>query len=248
MPSLFPSYKEVATALLFLIYSKGGTLKSSDSYELLADHFDLSEQARTITREQYFERDNHHESAWHCLVQWGRRDLVKAGFIDKQASRGVWRLTGKGKNEASFMSAKYPDFKRLISSVQAIPANTPRAIDIKRPNEINRIQYNIYRILRDTCLARQIKVLHKYKCQICGQTLQLGEDMLYAEAHHIKPLGAPHNGPDIPENIICVCPNHHALLDYGAIELNEANLSPCAEHKVGSEYIHYHNTKISGKL
>jgi putative restriction endonuclease len=37
---------------------------------------------------------------------------------------------------------------------------------------------------------------------------------------HIRPLGAPHNGPDVKENIIiCLCPNHHVLFDSGAITL-----------------------------
>jgi len=37
----------------------------------------------------------------------------------------------------------------------------------------------------------------------------------YAEAAHIRPLGDPHNGPDTPDNILCLCPNHHVLFDHG---------------------------------
>ena len=43
----------------------------------------------------------------------------------------------------------------------------------------------------------------------------------YAEAAHIRPLGAPHNGPDTSDNILCLCPNHHVLFDHGSVEIGE---------------------------
>jgi predicted restriction endonuclease len=42
---------------------------------------------------------------------------------------------------------------------------------------------------------------------VCGETIPLADGLRYAEAHHIQPFGAPHNGPDISENVICLCPN-----------------------------------------
>lgn len=62
-------------------------------------------------------------------------------------------------------------------------------------------------------------------------------------AHHIKPLGGEHNGPDVRENILCVCPNHHALLDYGAIKLD-----PMLLKGIERKYIDYHNEKIFGEV
>ena len=77
--------------------------------------------------------------------------------------------------------------------------------------------------------------------------LQIGQGKLYAEIHHIKPLGAPHNGLDVRENVLCVCPNCHVLLDYGAIQLDVSKLRVSPKHRVGKDYIDYHNTKIVGK-
>jgi len=37
----------------------------------------------------------------------------------------------------------------------------------------------------------------------------------YAKAAQIRPLGAPHDGPDVSENILCLCPNHRVLFDHG---------------------------------
>ena len=41
------------------------------------------------------------------------------------------------------------------------------------------------------------------------------------EGAHIRPLGAPHDGPDTPDNILCLCPNHHVLFDQGAFHLGD---------------------------
>jgi hypothetical protein len=51
-----------------------------------------------------------------------------------------------------------------------------------------------------------------------------------ALAHHIQPLGRPHCGPDCIENLIVVCPNHHAMCDYGAIKLALTDLHVIAGH------------------
>lgn len=103
------------------------------------------------------------------------------------------------------------------------------------------------RIIRDTALSLVVKFLNDYKCQICGITIALSGDKKYIEAHHIKPLGQPHNGPDTIENLICVCPNHHAMLDYGAMMLVPDTLSQATRHRISNEYIAYHNDVIFEK-
>lgn len=126
---------------------------------------------------------------------------------------------------------------------EALVKHTPFAFDIGEPAKPERVLQETYRILRDTSLARMVKESYQYRCQICGQTLKLSDGSLYAEAHHIIPLGKPHNGLDIRGNIICVCPNDHVLLDYGAIKLDGSSLEG-----IGKEYIDYHNNNIYGKL
>lgn len=105
-----------------------------------------------------------------------------------------------------------------------------------------------YRILRDTTLSMQIKALYKYRCQLCGQVLEASSGERYAEAHHLKPLGTPHNGPDIANNIICVCPNCHAKLDYGIIRIEIPKLNLDIRHKIDAEFINYHNNNIFEKV
>lgn len=144
----------------------------------------------------------------------------------------------------SDLSSRQEPEPMLGPEMEGSSNSTPLAVDLIEPNETKRALCTTYRILRDTALAREVKVLHEFCCQICGKALLFGDDQRYAEAHHIKPLGSDHDGPDVKENIICVCPNHHALLDLGAICLDMARLRTQPGHNVGVEYINYHNAKI----
>ncbi len=101
-----------------------------------------------------------------------------------------------------------------------------------------------YRVipLTDTLVARFIKQLYAYRCQICGTSIFLSSGELYAEAHHIKPL--EDGGPDLPENVLCVCPNHHVALDYGAIHLDLNSLATHHQHRIETDFIEHHNTKV----
>lgn len=91
----------------------------------------------------------------------------------------------------------------------------------------------ICRVVRDSNLTKTLKKQHEHKCQICGEALELGKEIYYSEAHHIKPLGEPHNGPDLAENIIILCPNHHVLCDYGAMELKIQDVKQRDVHVIG---------------
>lgn len=102
-----------------------------------------------------------------------------------------------------------------------------------------------YRILRDTALARNLKIAHDNRCQICGTRLLAKNGQGYSEAHHIKPLGAPHHGPDSPDNIIVLCPNHHAQMDLGAISISLGQIKLISGHAISQEFIDYHNQKIA---
>lgn len=129
-----------------------------------------------------------------------------------------------------------------LGDIPKLPPMPPEAVDINAPPE--RIETTTYRILRDTLIARQVKQWHNYECQICAITITLSNGERYAEAHHIQPLGTPHDGPDQIENIICVCANHHVELDYGVRSLDLSALRQVPQHKIAKEFISYHNKNI----
>jgi hypothetical protein len=149
------------------------------------------------------------------------------------------------------------DFVYAVQSYLSVPedeplnATTPETYDLTMPpasdkagsEQAGRIETTAYRILRDTKIAKGIKRLYDYRCQLCDETIVLN-DRLYSEAHHIRPLGRPHNGPDVDSNIINVCPTHHVLLDYGAIRLDLSAIKTLLAHHLDAQHIDYHNREI----
>ncbi|WP_199922976.1 YDG/SRA domain-containing protein [Streptomyces sp. NRRL B-24484] len=108
------------------------------------------------------------------------------------------------------------------------------------------------RIVRSTAVAEYVKRIHDYTCQVCGirLTTSIGA---YAEAAHIRGLGRPHAGPDVAANVLCLCPNHHTLFDFGMLIINDdLTVVDCADrsvigrlrvrgaHEVGRQYLAYH--------
>jgi putative restriction endonuclease len=111
----------------------------------------------------------------------------------------------------------------------------------------HRQETTVLRIIRDTKQARRIKELYNYHCQVCDIRLE-GTAGPYAEAAHVRPLGKPHNGSDSLDNLLCLCPNHHVLFDYGAFSVAddlsllglEGDLRMMAQHKIHMDNLHYH--------
>jgi predicted HNH restriction endonuclease len=129
-------------------------------------------------------------------------------------------------------------------------SNTPVANDIGQlpagTETPGRVAESTYRILRDTELARKIKLLHKDTCQLCSTQIALSGKSYY-EAHHLKTLGKPHFGPDTPNNVIVVCPNCHVLLDYFARPLSAGDIKTISGHVIGAEFIEYHNRHVNSR-
>ncbi|WP_266203809.1 YDG/SRA domain-containing protein [Pontibacter kalidii] len=103
------------------------------------------------------------------------------------------------------------------------------------------------RINRDYSLTIKVKEIYNSHCQVCNVKLYTSAGF-YAEAAHIKPLGKPHNGPDTLDNLLCLCPNHHVMFDFGGFTINddfsltglEGELNINTEHKINKEFIRYH--------
>jgi putative restriction endonuclease len=111
---------------------------------------------------------------------------------------------------------------------------------------VPRRETTMLRLVRDTAQARRIKALYHHRCQMCGTRL---EELAgpYAEAAHVRFLGAPHHGPDTPDNLLCLCPNHHVLFDHGGVAIGEGlsligeegRLEVHPEHGIGEEHLRY---------
>lgn len=113
----------------------------------------------------------------------------------------------------------------------------------------------VMRLIRNTEAAQAVKEMHRFCCQVCGQALETPGG-LYAEAAHVRPLGTPHNGPDTAANLLCLCPNHHALFDFGAWTLNDdltlrggdhdgAHLRTVRGHVLDADCLRYHRERVA---
>ncbi len=144
---------------------------------------------------------------------------LSANEIDRLIT--AWIVEGSTDLENWILQSCDQHEEKRVSQFFFNEQSTPFAADINEPESTEKHLVTTYRVLRDTALARRIKADNDYKCQICDEQILLGKDNPYAEAHHIKPLGGSHGGPDHPGNIVCVCPNCHVKLDYGAIAIDQ---------------------------
>jgi predicted restriction endonuclease len=128
--------------------------------------------------------------------------------------------------------------------------------DLARPRRAETTQS---RIIRNTVVVEDLKQTYEYTCQVCGDRRHGEDGAFYAEGHHLKPLGSPHEGLDVRENLLVLCPNHHADFDYGNITVDPDSLEIQHEydesvnerltlvggHELGREYLEYHNREIA---
>ena len=101
--------------------------------------------------------------------------------------------------------------------------------------------------------AQRVKALYDNSCQVCGQAVPvLGKR--YCEAVPIRPLGDPHQGSDSVDNMLCLCPNHRVMFEYGTFGVGDDHsllgirlyrrlqLSP--EHGLDEHNLRYHREHI----
>ena len=118
-------------------------------------------------------------------------------------------------------------------------------------DDAKRLPSTVLRIVRDTKLSRELKKMYDYTCQVCGVRISI-KGIGYAEAAHIRPLGKPHNGKDKPDNLLCLCPNHHVMYDKGVFTIAndfkvlgiEETFTIHPDHKLAKENLAYHKEHI----
>lgn len=144
-------------------------------------------------------------------------------------------------------------FKLVQDGVMPLdPPDTPDEPEPGGPNGPNkrptkRTTVTVQRVVRDTALSRKVKKQYDHSCQVCSLRISTSSGP-YAEAAHIRPLGAPHDGPDTADNIICLCPNHHTMFDLGIFTIANdftliginGTLYVHDKHSISSAHLEYH--------
>jgi predicted restriction endonuclease len=159
-----------------------------------------------------------------------------------------WSETGK----SGFRVCRY----KLVA-IDSNEVISPIEVNLSAPptGETNpgRIKSVTTRTIRNTSVSEYVKKLYEYKCQICLIEITIPKGFI-AEGAHVKALGRPHNGPDVIENVLCLCPNHHAALDLGGLYINDhfeamdlfdkkiSQIVFRIQHKIELDYIQYHRS------
>jgi putative restriction endonuclease len=134
-----------------------------------------------------------------------------------------------------------------IVSVNISSTNAPPPVGNATPESRS---YRVTRKIRSTDVSDHIKKMYDYTCQVCSTRLETPKG-LYAEGCHIKAIGKPHLGPDIRENVLCLCPNCHVLFDEIAFYIEDdlslsgsktGKLYVHETHGLNLEYIKYHRS------
>jgi 5-methylcytosine-specific restriction endonuclease McrA len=93
------------------------------------------------------------------------------------------------------------DIDKMIRNYQAMNSQNKKSVTSKS-------------YFRDPVLSVLMKEKHKHTCQLCNQRTFLGRTgNLYTESHHVIPRSK--NGPDLPNNILILCPTCHKIFDKG---------------------------------
>jgi predicted HNH restriction endonuclease len=193
--------------------------------------------------------DNHNQEAKIRQVLQQLRDDGEVDFLDD----GEYAL--EGLDEAN-LSAEAKAAVDEAADRNETAEQVRQQADGRGSDEPARTQRVVDELVRDDTLVRELKSLYDSTCQLCGAQRRQGPDTLYAECHHVKPLGDPHRGPDTKPNLLVLCPNHHVDFDYGMVRVDPRSLAVThaydstvhaeleTRHEVGGTYLQYHNTTI----
>ncbi|MFE5240731.1 MULTISPECIES: HNH endonuclease [unclassified Streptomyces] len=232
--------------LLTTLGEHRGSMPTKQAHERMEERYGsaLSEADWNLT-------DRGDEHTWWNRTRYERKNMEREGLlVSARQSRGIWTLTEAGWEELRRLRAAdvVPEPAEVVSTPSPDgPATEPRGREAP-----HRAETTTQRIVRSTAVADYVKRLHAYTCQVCGTRIATPGGA-YAEAAHIQALGQPHSGPDVAANVLCLCPNHHVLFDFGMLSISDdlmvtdhasgarnQRLREVPEHRIGREYLTYH--------
>lgn len=130
------------------------------------------------------------------LTQYSRITPSQLSAEDKERIDEITR--GKDEKELEAALARYAE-----AALGSTPEQVTRTVTSLR---------------RNRNLVNDLKAKFGNKCQICEFTFKTATGKYYSEAAHIIPISSRQEGVDSPDNIWVLCPNHHKMLDTGALK------------------------------
>ncbi|THA25661.1 hypothetical protein E4198_13960 [Streptomyces sp. RKND-216] len=231
------------------------------------------------------DRDSGNQIADQSLEEPGNAGLVVSGVLGrpvrvieglgisggkrKRATKG-YKYRGLYSVEDHWMTPGIDGFQvcqfRLVKlGVGEQPSPKPLAprVDGETALEREARRYLLQqRLVRDTKAALQVKEMYNNTCQMCQERVVVSpQGSAYSEAAHIQAVGKPHNGPDIMENLLCLCPTCHVRFDRGALQLTDRyevldglqlkivnDLARLREHHIQLCFVRQHRNRWKGRF
>jgi putative restriction endonuclease len=107
----------------------------------------------------------------------------------------------------------------LIKETKTFTVTESEQVELpKGKGKPKQVDSTVVRTVRDTKISKSLKELYDFRCQVCDLRLTF-RGVGYAEGAHIRPLSRIHGGEDDTNNLLCLCPNHHTMFDYGAFTI-----------------------------
>lgn len=167
---------------------------------------------------------------FHIKQEYGLKSLEKAldafwqhiRYYEEIQNTTVWKdraLYEKYRNELDILNDQeqeelsnivQDDRDKMIEELKNLKATDPKYITVQTK------QY-----LRDNKTVVQLKKIHDYRCQMCGIRIPKADGTFYIEAAHIT--AKKDKGPELPNNLLILCPNHHKEFDLGELRDIERN-------------------------
>ena len=162
---------------------------------------------------------------------------------EPQTFRGVREITA----DTAALLDSYLTEQRDAMRTESIEL---KACDLQFPPE--RIETIIQRVVRDTAITKKLKERYKHECQVCHESIYIDIRHCYSEVHHLRPLGKNHQGLDVEANMIVLCPNHHAMFDFGipvfrsttVLDINDRKIDIVDKHGISKKNIDYYMNYI----
>ena len=171
---------------------------AKDTYQPLADFFELSREERVTPR-----GEDRSEPHWNNMVQFARRKLKDRGCL-VSAKHGLWRLTEYGVRNARQISTGH--FQTNVFPNDIVGECIEGA---QQQVQVNRYERN--GAARMACIEK-----YGYCCTVCDFDFEkaYGErGRLFIHVHHLIPLSEIRGSYAVNpiEDLRPICPNCHSM-------------------------------------
>lgn len=140
--------------------------------------------------------------------------LFNKGILGEARANGFARyVSGTGESIYAFKPELIETFLDIILAGVDLPAKEVREAaqaagfnSDESPEAAERTRRAASVLIRDQRFSKKIKVAYGHACAMCGIGIRLNVGA------HVYPVSAP-NSPDVEQNGICLCANHHTAFD-----------------------------------